>query len=217
MFGFTRKRNNSTMASKKGLAPGTLVFVGEEKDFKPQITVFDYSMDKCDEQTMDRMDECKRFRDSDSVSWVNVDGVHDVELVREIGVLCNLHPLLLEDVLNTEHRSKMDEFDDHLFVVFRMLMLDKSEDKIIPEQVSLVLGTNYVLSFQESRRDVFDAVRERLRKGKGRLRRMGSDYLACCLMDAVVDEYLVVLERIADRLEELEDEVIFDPREKNCT
>ncbi|MFH1069080.1 MAG: magnesium/cobalt transporter CorA [Candidatus Glassbacteria bacterium] len=200
-------------SEKKGLPPGSLVFIGEEKSHKPVIKIFDYDQDRFEEREERNLDQCMRYRKSDTVTWVNIDGVHDVELIREIGQLCDLHPLLLEDVLNTAHRPKLDEFEEHLFVLLKMIRFDDDQERIRTEQVSLVLGKNFVLSFHESQGDVFESVRDRLRHSRGRIRRMGADYLAYCLIDAIVDEYFNVLEKIDERIERLEDDLMDDSGE----
>ena len=205
--------HRKSQSKKKGLPPGSLVFVGAEKSFKPVIKVIDYDQEKFEEREVQQLDQCMAYRKSETITWVNIDGIHEVELVREIGQLCDLHPLLLEDILNTAHRPKLDEFDEHLFVLMKMVRFDEQRDKINTEQVSLVLGNKFVLTFQESRVDLFEPVRERLRHGRGRIRRMAADYLAYCLIDAMVDEYFVVLEKIDEKIEQLEEEMIDDPGE----
>jgi len=134
-----------------------------------------------------------------------------VDRIEEIGRRFELHPLLMEDVLNTEQRPKLDDYGSYVFFVLRMLQYDEKGSAIDSEQVSLVLGRSYVLSFQESIGDIFDPLRERIRNGKGVVRSRGADYLAYCLIDAVVDGYFSILERVGDRLEELEDELVVNP------
>jgi magnesium transporter len=143
--------------------------------------------------------------------WINVGGVHRVEVVETLGRQFSLHPLLLEDVANTDQRPKLDDYETYIFVVIKMLLLT-GRNEIAVEQVSLVLGRNYVLSFQENGTDVFQPVRERLRGGKGRLRQSGADYLLYALVDAIVDQYFAVLESLGEKIEALQQTVVADPK-----
>jgi magnesium transporter len=195
---------------KSGLPPGTLVHIGEQKSEKVTISVFHYSETACEESLLDQPDRLSPPRDG-SVAWINVGGVHKVEIVEALGKQFELHPLLLEDVANTDQRPKLDDFETYVFLVMKMLSLTKRQE-ITVEQVSLVLGKNYVLSFQENGTDVFQPVRERLRGGKGRLRQSGADYLLYALVDAIVDQYFAVLESIGEKIEALQQTVVADPR-----
>jgi magnesium transporter len=165
--------------------------------------VLDYEADQLAEQTPADMEEVFALRDAPTTSWINIDGVHDMEVVRKLGEHFKIHPLTLEDVVNTAQRPKLEEFDDYLFVVLKMLRHDDA-GRVHAEQVSLVVGANFLLSFQESEGDVFDAVRDRIRKGQGRIRRSGSAYLAYALIDCVVDHYFLVLEQLSETIETLE-------------
>jgi len=193
------------------LPPGTLLHIGEKHPFEVQLQLIDYGPDHLCEQILDNPEDCRTFLHSPSVSWINFDGVHETDLLQQVAALFNLHPLVPEDIVNTTHRPKLEEFDNYLFVVLKMLHYDAEQVNIRLEQVSLVLGPGFVLSFQEQRGDVFDGVRQRLRNNKGRLRKMGSDYLAYALLDAVVDSYFAILENLGEQIEWLEDEVINRP------
>jgi magnesium transporter len=195
---------------KSGLPPGTLVHIGERKSDKVTITVFQYNGTGCEECRPEQPDRVSPPGD-ESVAWINVGGVHKVEMVEALGKQFALHPLLLEDVANTDQRPKLDDYDTYVFLVMKMLSLTERQE-IAVEQVSLVLGKNYVLSFQENGTDVFQPVRERLRGGKGRLRQSGADYLLYALVDAIVDQYFAVLEFIGERIESLQQTVVADPR-----
>jgi magnesium transporter len=146
-----------------------------------------------------------------SVTWINVDGLYDTELIAEFGRVFDLHPLVLEDILNTQQRPKMENYENYIFVVLKMLSFPDDSSQIHSEQVSLILGAGYVLSFQEMAGDVFEPVRQRVRSRKGRICKMGPDYLVYALVDAVVDHYFVVLERVEEKLEDLEDAVFENP------
>jgi len=197
-------------SKKAGLPPGSLVYVGDTVPKKARMVVIDYDEANHLEKEVGTVEECLPFRERPTVTWINVDGL-DVDRIEEIGRRFELHPLLMEDVLNTEQRPKLDDYGSYVFFVLRMLQYDEKGSAIDSEQVSLVLGRSYVLSFQESIGDIFDPLRERIRNGKGVVRSRGADYLAYCLIDAVVDGYFSILERVGDRLEELEDELVVNP------
>lgn len=203
-----------TRSSKKaGLPPGSLVHIGEEKVEEPRITIFDYRAEHFEERETATIDECLPFKDTPTVTWINVSGIHDVEILRTLGECYSIHPLVLEDILHTGQRPKLEDFESYLFVVLKMLYLDRETSEVKAEQVSLVLGPNFVISFQEAEQDVFDGVRERIRSGRGRIRGRGADYLAYALMDAVVDNYFGILETIGGQLEDIEDGLVADPSE----
>jgi len=204
-------RRGKKRQKKPGSSPGMLVHVGERKVEQTRIIVLDYDEQRLAEKNVGSVLELLPLKDSPTVSWINVTGVHDAEVLEAFGQHFGLHPLLLEDVLNTEQRPKMESFDDSVFVVLKMLTFDVETGEVLSEQVSLVLGSNYVISFQESPGDVFDPVRQRIRSRKGRICKMGPDYLLYALVDAVVDHYFVVLEQIEGKLETLEDEVFREP------
>lgn len=143
--------------------------------------------------------------------WLNVDGVHQPEIIEQVGKYFNVHPLVLEDIAYTGQRPKMEDLDDYIFVVLRMLRFDEKESETKAEQVSIVLGRGFIVSFQERQGDVFNAIRERLRNNKGRIRKMAADYLAYTLIDAIVDNYFMILEKVGETIEEIEDILIANP------
>ena len=193
---------------RPGTPPGTLVHTGEQKVERIRIRCMDYDADRLAELEAADVSECFPFRHEASVTWVNVDGLHDVEVIRALGEHHGWHPLLLEDIVGTGQRAKMEEYDGYLFVVLPMLAWDPDRRQVVHEQLSLVLGEGYVVTFQERWGDVFDGIRERLRQGRGRIRARGADYLAYTLMDSVVDHCFQVLEGIGDVVEELEEDVL---------
>ncbi len=198
--------------TKIGLPPGTAVFVGEQKTEKVKISYLDYDEARVQGKKVESVEECFPFKETPTVTWINMDGIHEVEIIQKIGKHFDLHPLILEDILNTHQRPKMEEFEHYLYIVIRMLYYDEEENDIKGEQVSLIVGENYVISLQEREGDIFEPIRDRIRNGKGRIRRMGADYLAYALLDAIVDNYFIILEKIGERLEELEDKVVSDPK-----
>jgi len=196
---------------KSGLLPGTLVHIGEKIDREIKITVTDYNEALCEEKEINALKECFYHTDPSIISWINVEGLHEIEVIQQVGECEGLHPLVLEDILNTDQRPKLEDFGEYLYIVLKMLRKGEGTD-IATEQVSLILGVNFVISFQEGiKGDVFDPIRERIRNGKGKLRSMGADYLVYSLMDAIVDNYFVVLEATEERIEQLEEEVMVSP------
>jgi magnesium transporter len=203
-------RGGGKKLPETGLSPGTLVHVGERKVEKVRITVIDYDAENFYEKVVDSVEECYRFRDTSSVTWINVDGIHDPDVIGKLGGHFGLHPLVLEDIMNTTQRPKMEDLGEAIYLVLKMV--ETSPDGCLStEQMSLIFGPNYVLSFQELPGDIFDPVRERIRRGQGRIRKMGPDYLAYSLLDAIVDDYFVMMEGLGERVEALEDELIANP------
>jgi magnesium transporter len=199
------------VSRKIGLSPGTLVHIGKKKIEKVRIRIIDYDEAQLQEKEAKTIEECFPFKDLPTVTWVNIDGLHDIKLMEKIGKHFGLHPLVLEDILNTDQRPKIEDFDDYIFVVLKMLYFDEDENEIRTEQVSIILGSNFVLSFQERVGDIFNPLRERIRNAKGRVRRMGSDYLAYTLLDAIVDNYFIVLEKLGEKIEGMEEELVSNP------
>jgi magnesium transporter len=193
---------------KAGLPPGTPVHIGEAKTAPVRITLFDYNEEAFEEREIQAIEECSGYADRPTVTWVNVDGVHDVKLIESIGAQFGIHPLVLEDIANPAQRPKVDEYEGCLYIVLHMFNQTHGPDGLDWEQVSIILGRHFVVSFQERPGDVFDAVRDRIRTGKGRVRKMGPDYLVYSLMDAVIDGYFMLCESLVDRTEPLHDELI---------
>ncbi|MHC4572726.1 MAG: magnesium/cobalt transporter CorA [Planctomycetota bacterium] len=200
-------------ASKAGLPPGTLVHIGERKARTVRITYIDYDEQNLQEKEVSAIEECFPFKATPTVTWINIDGMHQVDIIEKLGRHFELHPLTLEDILNTGQRPKLEDFESYVFVVLKMLSYNGPTGAVQSEQVSLVIGQNFVISLQERAGDVFEPIRDRIRNSKGRIRRMGADYLAYALMDAVVDNYFVILEKLGERVESLEEELVGSPTE----
>jgi magnesium transporter len=195
----------------KGLPPGELIHIGEKKTEKVKITVIDYSPDKFQEKEVKKAEDCFPFKRKPTVTWINIDGLHQIDVIEKLGECFEIHPLVQEDILNTDQRPKIEDFEKYIFIVLKMLYTDEKTHEIHSEQVSLILGSNFVISFQESIGDVFDTIRERIRNSKGRIRKMGADYLAYGLIDAIVDNYFSILEKIGEKIEGIENEIVADP------
>jgi magnesium transporter len=194
-----------------GAAPGTVIHAGRPRVEQVTFEVMHFDADHFDERHPTSLEACFPWPDGSGVTWLNIDGVHDVQQLYRLGELVDVHPLVLEDVASTGQRAKLEDYDSQLYIVLRMLRHNDETGQIDEEQLSLVLGPQYVISVQEAPGDVFDPVRDRLRQAKGRIRRSGADFLAYALMDAVVDAYFVAVEKLSDRIESLEEQVLKEP------
>ncbi|MBN2042250.1 MAG: magnesium/cobalt transporter CorA [Candidatus Aenigmarchaeota archaeon] len=202
----------SSVSKKAGKKPGSLIHIGKKKTENVRITLIDYDENNYMQKEVKKIEECFPFRDKKTVTWINIDGVHDTSIIEKIGSHFGIHSLVLEDILNTSQRPKMEVFDDYIFIVLRMLSLDEKKGETISEQVSIIMGRNFVISFQETVGDIFDPIRKRLGEGKGKMRKTGPDYLSYSLIDAVVDNYFYILEKFGERVESIEDGLIDNPK-----
>lgn len=197
---------------KPGLSPGTLVYVGNKREDEIKISVIDYDAEHFEEREVDTIEDCLPYKDKETVTWINISGIHDIGAIEAMGKRFDLHPLVLEDIVNTRHRPKMDDYGDYLFVVMKMLHEPDSQQPIRHEQISFILGPRMVISLQEYEGDLFDPVRERIRKQKGRIRTKGPDYLFYALVDTIVDYYFNIFEVIGEKIEAMQEEVLEHPR-----
>lgn len=198
-------------SKKIGLPPGTLIHIGDKKIENVEITLINYNEAQYQEREIKKIEECFPFRDKPAVTWININGIHDAEIMGKIGEYVGLHPLLLEDIMNTDQRPKIEDFGDYIFIILKMIYYNEKKNEIEIEQVSLILGLNFVISFQEREGDVFNSIRERIRRGKGKMRKSGADYLAYTLIDAIVDNYFVILEGTGEKIEEMEEKLVANP------
>ncbi len=195
--------------NKTGAPPGTVIYKGKDSTEKIKITLIEYNETEFIEKDFYNFSDCLECVDPSMVKWINVDGIHDSELIEKIGKQFNIHPLTLEDIVNSNQRSKFEDYDSYVVSIMKMIYYDT---EIHSEQLSIVLMEGMVISFQEIHGgDAFDMIRSRLRQGKGRVRKMGADYLAYALMDAAVDCYFNILEKVGDRIELLEEELLDNP------
>ena len=204
-------RKRKKRSAKAGLPPGSLVYTGERPHKEGKITIIEYNEQHYNERDIKRIEECLLLNDKTIVTWVNLEGISYIPNLKKLGECFNLHPLVLEDILNTDQRPKIDDMDDYLFIVLKTINYDDSTNEITTEQVSIILGNNYVISFQEGDGDIFGPIKERLNTSKGHIRKAGADYLAYTLVDLIVDQYFVVLEKFGENIEYLEDEVVARP------
>ena len=196
---------------KAGFPPGTLIHIGEKKAEELKITAIDYDGTNFQEREIKTIEVCFPLKDKPTITWINLDGLHQVDILEKLGHCYGLHPLVLEDILNTDQRPKMEDYGEYLYIVLKMLDYSNMSKEVVTEQVSLILGPNFVFSFQEREGDVFNPVRERIRNGKGRIRRMGADYLAYALLDSIVDNYFIILEKLGEKIEFLEEKLVSQP------
>ena len=195
-------------SAKVGLPPGSFVHVGEQKVEDVKLTLTEYDESNFKSFEINSVEEIKPFTDTPQVTWVSVCGLHETNLVKRIGEKFNIHPLVLEDILNTETRPKIEITDDYIFIALKMLTFNATERQIEPEQVSFILGKSFVFSFLEKSDNVFQPVKERISNQFGRIRKNASDYLFYTLIDIVVDQYFLLLEQLEENIETLDDEVI---------
>jgi magnesium transporter len=199
-------------SQKVGLTPGSAIHVGSPTDRKPTISLLSYDTEGFEERDLGSVDELPEMGTSPQVRWINIDGVHDIALIESLGERMGLHPLVVEDIAHTGQRPKLEEYDGYVYFVLRMLRWDRERDEAEDEQVSLILGSGWVLSLQERPGDVFEPLRNRLRTGRGRVRQLGADYLVYALIDAVVDHYFALLERLGDLVEDMGEGLTQDPQ-----
>ncbi|NJL89213.1 MAG: magnesium/cobalt transporter CorA [Coleofasciculaceae cyanobacterium SM2_1_6] len=194
----------------QGSIPGTLII---EPDATPStIELIDYNVTNKISIKLSMPEECIPYLDTESVSWVDVAGLGSEDILQRMGKVFNLHPILIEDVVNVPQRPKVDEYDEQLLIISQMVMPKPNYSGFWIEQVSLILGKHYLLTVQEEpERDCFDQVRDRIRTDKGNIRKQGADYLTYTLLDAIIDGFFPVLEAYGERIEELEDEVVMNP------
>ncbi|MEA1886189.1 MAG: magnesium/cobalt transporter CorA [Bacteroidota bacterium] len=205
MARFIKDRSPAT-----GKAPGSLVLIGRQKMEKPQIRIMDYSPDHMNESELESIKECEPFLKTNSVSWINVFGIHEMEMMHDIGNIFGIDNLLLEDILNTDQMPKYVSGEKYDAFILKMLDYDSSSNKISAEQLTLILGKKFILTLQERPGDVFNPVRERIRNHKGRVRLNNNDYLAYALMDIISDNYLSIIETLGRQIEELESRIFSD-------
>ena len=204
-------KETKSISEKIGLQPGSLIHIGERKAEYTRIELISYDSESFEVLEFENVEQFLSYRSPHKVSWINIDGLHDTEVIKKIGEYFKIHSLTMEDILNTVQRPKMDGFDEYIYIVLKMLDYDQQSQTISSEQLSLIIKNDLVISFQEKVGDVFDHLRHRIRVDKGRLRRAGADYLAYAILDSVVDRYFVLLEWLEDRTEKVEDQLINYP------
>ncbi len=203
MARFLKKRT-----AVKGQSPGALIFIGNQKMDSVQARVIDYDSEILTDKELSDIKDGSHFKETNTVTWLNINGLHDTGKIWDVGQAFDLHPLVMEDILNTGQRPKIEEFDAYIFIVLKMIRFDAETEMIRNEQLSIILGDKFLLTFQEQTGDVFEPVRERIRRPKSRIRGSGTDYLAYALLDTVVDNYIYIIELIGEKIEDLEEEIL---------
>jgi magnesium transporter len=222
-----RSRRIFTGKSRKaGLPPGTLLYTGDQQEVPAGVNLITFTSDSYREESVDHDqlgsviapfchlcsdDSASIDQPREELAWLNIDGLHNLDIIRTVGDGLSLHPLLLEDILSTGQRPKLEDYGDYYFVVLRMIRFNDSSEMIESEQVSIVVSPRMVLTFQERPGDVLDPIRERIRHGTGRVRKNSTDYLSYAIIDAIVDNYFTVLEKMGDKIEVLEEELMGNP------
>lgn len=206
--------NREVTHSDQSVAPGELSHLPGYEYHPTELQLMDYDSEHLTETTVDDPSVMADMIDQDSVTWLNVNGLQNLDVLKKIQSLFRIHPLVVEDILRPYQRPKFELYDDHLFLVFQLLHLQEQHKT---EQIGFVIGRHYLITFQEFSGDDFDPVRQRIRDARRRLRTGGPDYLAYALLDSIVDSYFPVLERIGNEIDELEDRILDEPREENLT
>ncbi|HNP67608.1 MAG TPA: magnesium/cobalt transporter CorA [Aequorivita sp.] len=214
-----RKKPQTTKIQPKrarNLSPGTVTYTGKKTTTVTELDIIDYSKEHYDRFETNNIQEAFTYEDSSNITWINVNGLSNTDDIVTLGNHFELHPLIQEDIVTTNQRPKIDEYEEYLFIVFKMLHYDENEH-LTNEHISMVVGSDYVITFQEAEGDVFGDLRDRLEHGKGRIRGSGSDYLMFAILDAVVDNYFTVVEFLSNKVEILEDNLFDDKDDENMT
>ena len=199
-------------SDKVGLPPGTMIYMGERRIEEEIITIMDYNKEHFLITDIKLIDNQLNDIEEGIVRWINLDGLGQINNIASLGKQFKLHPLLLEDVVNPHQRPKIENFDQYLFIVLNMLRWDKELKKVMTEQISMVLGPNYVITFKEFKSTLFNPIKDRIHQSKGRIRSMGADYLIYALIDVIIDNYFVIMEKIGKRLDEIEEQLVENPK-----
>jgi magnesium transporter len=196
-------------SSKVGLPPGTPIYIGEKKPKETRMMIIEYDENNLIEKEVKTVEECLQYKESSKVTWIRIIGLKRIHLLQQLGEHFKLHPLVIEDIMNTTQRSKIEDYGNYLFMVFKNV--DINEDEIESNQISIILGSNFIISFQEQQEAIFEPILERIQNSRGIIRQMRNDFLAYAILDATIDNYFVVIEKISDKIEILEDELVSKP------
>lgn len=197
-----------TPSAKAGLPPGSLVHVGEVRELVDNISITDYNKGKFEQRKLESIEEIIQYKDSDTVTWVTIEGLANVGIVERIGEIFGVHQLVLEDILNTNQRPKFEEYDDHLYIVLKCLLPSGEDFTVLSEQVSLLVLKNFVIMFKEKKDDIFHPIQQRIKSSTGKFVSLGSDYLAYAILDFIVDQNFVLLDLLDDSITSLEDSLL---------
>jgi magnesium transporter len=204
-------KNKKRLSAKSHLPSESMVYVGEERTGKMVVKIINYDGNKLEELVVDDFKTCKTYSENESITWISVTGIHEANKVEEICNLFQVHPLVQEDILNTQQRTKIEEFDTYLFVTFKNIFYSDTNKCVETEQISIILGKNYLISFQETDSQLFNEIIRRLHTAKGSIRTKKADYLLYKIMDTAVDQYFVLIDKIGDLVEDIEEETMHYP------
>lgn len=204
------KEKRTRTSLKAGLPPGSLVHVGRSIQSRSTIDIIRYNPDKFEHHSYKSVTDLPSFTQDNFVKWIHIQGVQDTDLIRVIGDSFKIHPLALEDIMNTEHRPKIDDYDQNLFFTFRLLTIDQ-QSSLHQEQISIVLSQDSVISFSEGPNNFFNPIRDQIKQSKGKIRTRGADYLCYALIDYAIDQYFRVTEAIEDQIATLEENLFKNP------
>lgn len=202
---YRRKRTK-----KVGLPPGTLVYTGEKPTVEPIIKVIDYNEKEIKENTYFEVNDNLNQVPNSTIRWINVEGIHNIAIIENLGKLFNLHPLLLEDILSTDQRPKFEDYDDYIAIILKLLYWDDKKELVDSEQATLILGKNFIITFQAIEWNMYKPIRERLHTSKGKVRKEGADYLFYAILDIIIDNYFVVLDNRGEDIEEIDIKLVED-------
>lgn len=201
----------TNISDKSGMPPGTLVHVGDIHEDESSISVIDYSKENIEERFIASIDEMLPYLDRNTVTWLNIEGLNDTAPIESVGRILNIHPLVLEDILNTHQRPKFEEYDNYLYIVLKILSVENKAFSIGYEQISILVLNNFVVTFKEKKDDLFIPLKQRLKNSKGRIRNMGTDYLAYAILDTIVDQMFFILDSIDEIIETTETDLLVNP------
>jgi len=196
-----------SVTQKAGMPPGTLIHIGDVLEKTTRITVIDYNKDCVTEQPVQAIDELLKYKTTDTVTWIHIDGLADIEVVEQIGAIFGIHQLTLEDILHTQQRPKFEEYDDYLYIVLKHLEAD-DELRLFYEQISILVLDSIVITFKEKSDELFQAILDRIKNSKRRFRSLGADYLAYAIVDTIVDHYFFLMDALDVATTSLEDTLL---------
>jgi len=209
-----KKNGTTTTADTIGLRPGALVHVGKKKVEKIKFDIIEFDQENFDEYKNVTIDDCLKTKEKPNVSWIKISGIHDPDVIQNFGKYFGIHSLIQADIMNTELRPKFEVHADHIFMILKIPHINEKIGKLIIEQISIVLGKNFVLTFQETEEDIFDPIRKRIKEAIGDIRKQKSDYLTYTVVDTIVDSFFGIMERVGDATERLEEELMKKPEPK---
>ncbi len=201
-------------SEKAGLAPGTLVHVGEVHESEVNVTIINYDTSNCKKIISNNIEDITAHKINDTVTWVNIEGLHDVKIIDEICSSFNVHPLVVEDILNTNQRTKIEEFEDHIFIIFNGISVNSIDKEVDLEQIGILILNNYIFTFKEKNDDLFEPLEARIKNNKGLLRKNKADYLAYAILDTIVDQYFLFQDLLDEDIESIEEDLLNNPSQE---